>query len=46
MKTVLSTIIGPDQRGFLKDRYIEENIRLIYDLIEYCKKTKREGLLL
>ena len=36
----------PDQKGFLKNRHIEENTRLVYDLIQYCKKTKREGILL
>ena len=33
-KKVLEKIIGPDQKGFLKNRYIEENTRLIYDLIK------------
>ena len=45
MKTVLDEIIGPDQKGFLKDRYIEENTRLVYDLIQYCKEKKKEGIL-
>ena len=46
MKNVLKEIIGPDQKGFLKDRYIEENTRLVYDLMQYCKETHREGMLL
>ena len=46
LKTVLSNIISLDQKGFLKDRYMEENTRFIYDLIEYCKHTKRDGSLL
>ena len=46
MKKNLHDIIGPDQKGFLKNRHIEENTRLVYDLIQYCKKTKREGILL
>ena len=46
MKKVVHDIIGPDQKGFLKNRHIEENTRLVYDLIQYCKKTKREGILL
>ncbi len=46
MKKVLSKIIGPDQKGFLEDRFLEENTRLVYDLIKYCKDTKKEGLLL
>ena len=44
MKKVLNTIISSDQRGFLKD--MEENTRLIYDLIQYCKENNREGILL
>ena len=46
MRTVLNKIINPNQKGFLKDRYIEENTRLIYDLIQYCKENNKEGLLL
>ena len=46
MKKVLNEIINSDQRGFLKDRYMEENIRLIYDLMQYCKENNREGTLL
>lgn len=46
MKIVLGEIIGLDQRGFLKDRYMEENTRLVYDLIHYCKENKLDGLLL
>lgn len=46
MKTVLNHTIGPNQKGFLKGRYIEENTRLIYDLIQYCKENNKAGLLL
>ena len=46
MKTVLNDIIGPDQKGFLKERYIEENTRLVYDIIQYCKEKKKVGILL
>jgi hypothetical protein len=45
MINFLKEIIGPDQKGFLKDRYIEENTRLAYDLMQYYKKHK-EGMLL
>ena len=30
---VLPTLINPDQTGYVKGRYIGENVRLIYDLI-------------
>ena len=46
MKTALNDIIGPDQKGFLKERYIEENTRLVYDLIQYCKAKNKVGILL
>jgi hypothetical protein len=39
MINFLKEIIGPDQKGFLKDGYIEENTRLAYDLMQYYKKT-------
>ena len=43
MKSVLNDIISPDQKGFLKDRYMEENTRYVYDL-HYCKKKKKDYL--
>ena len=46
MRNVLTHIISDDQKGFLKERYIEENTRLIYDLIQYCKEFNKVGLLL
>lgn len=46
MKKVLSELIGPEQSGFLKDRYIGENIRTILDLINYCKTNYVSGALL
>ena len=46
MKTVLNDKIGPDQKGFLKEGYIEEYTRLVYDLIQYCKEKNKVGILL
>jgi len=46
MRNVLDHIIGSSQKGFLKGRYIEENTRLVYDLIQYCKDYNRDALLL
>ena len=34
-----------DQTGFMKGRYIGENIRLIYDLIEHTMTEKKGGIL-
>ena len=46
LKKVLPSIVSPNQRGFLKGRYMEENTRFVYDLIQFCKEKKRDGLLL
>ena len=32
------------KKVFIKDRFIEENIRLTYDMINYCAKNKPKGL--
>ena len=34
----IETLINPDQTGYVKGRYIGENVRLIYDLIHYADK--------
>ena len=46
MKRVLPDIICESQKGFLKDRFIGENTRLVYDLIQYLKRNNKSGLLL
>ena len=46
VKKILPDIIGIDQKGFIKDRYIGENTRLMYDVMEYLKSKKKVGLLL
>jgi hypothetical protein len=43
MKLVLPFIIQKDQTGFLKDRYIGENISLFLDTQHYLHKTKKTG---
>ena len=45
IEVVLPGLIHPDQTGFVKGRYIGENIRLITDLMEYTKKQKTSGIL-
>ena len=45
IKVVLPGLTHPDQTGFVKGRYIGENIRLITDLMEYTKKQKTPGIL-
>ena len=39
-------MIHADQTGFVKGRYIGENIRLISDVMEQTRKLNRPGILL
>ena len=45
-KRYLDKIINPDQTGFLPNRYIGENTRLIYDIMHYTEEEDIPGLLL
>jgi exonuclease III len=46
LKAVLPSIIHEDQSGFIRNRYLGDNIRLIYDLIDYLNVNDAPGLLL
>ena len=46
LKSVLPSLIKEDQTGFMANRYIGGNIRLIYDLISYLYRENKPGLLL
>ena len=46
LKNVLPTLINHDQTGFLKGRFIGENIRLIDSIICYARENNIPGLLL
>ena len=46
LKKVLDSIIHPDQTAFLKNRFIGENIRTIYDVLWEAQNQKQKGLLL
>jgi hypothetical protein len=46
MKPLLSALIHENQKGFLKNRYIGENSRLLYDIIHYCNDNNKPGLVL
>ena len=46
IKTILPNIIHSDQKGFIKGRFIGENTRLIYDIIEACNRKKIEGVII
>ena len=43
---VIKICINEDQTGFIKGRFIGENIRLILDLMEHCNDYDKLGLLL
>ena len=40
MKEILSTIISNDQVGYLKERYIGQNIRTIKDVMQVCNENE------
>ena len=44
LQIVLQNIINPDQVGYIKSRFIGENIRTIQDIIEYSSLFKHPGL--
>ena len=46
VKSVLPRLINYDQTGFMKGRFIGENIRLIDCIIQYAKEKNIHGLLL
>ena len=46
LSKVIKKLVHNDQTGFIKGRYIGENIRLISDVIEYCQMDKSEGILM
>jgi hypothetical protein len=46
LKSVLPKLIHEDQTGFLKGRFIGENIRLVYDILNYTEENDIPGMLL
>ncbi|PIK36905.1 pol-like protein [Apostichopus japonicus] len=45
LKCVIHKIIGPNQTGFMKGKFIGENIRFVLDLIDYASNHNIPGLL-
>ena len=43
---LLPKLVSDDQTGFIRDRFIGENIRLIDSVIKYTKARNMPGLLL
>ncbi len=46
MQSVLGNIIHEDQTGYIKNRYIGTNARLLEDYFEHCENFKIPGILL
>ena len=44
LEKVLPKLISPDQTGYVKGRYIGENIRLIEDLMFYTETENLPGI--
>ena len=45
VKQVLPSIINDSQTGFIKGRYIGENIRLIFDIIDNAEEQNESGMI-
>ena len=46
MKMVLPPVISSNQKGFMKNRYIGENTRLVYDIISELNCQDKSGIIL
>ena len=46
IKGVLTSILHTDPKGFIKGRFIGENIRLMNDIIYECEVQNRDGLII
>ena len=46
IKTVIDKLISRDQSGFISGRYIGDNTRLVYDLMQFVDEKNIPGLLL
>ena len=46
VKKVMNKLISTDQTGFMEGRYIGENTRLLYDIMQYTEEQHIPGLLL
>ncbi len=45
MQKVISHLISYDQAGYIKGRHIAENIRNIYDIIDYTALQNTPGMI-
>ncbi len=45
LQGIIGNIINSDQSGYIKNRYIGDNIRTISDIIDYCKIYNKPGII-
>ena len=45
IKSTLENLINPDQTGFISNRFLGENTRLLLDTMNYCEQNSVGGLL-
>ena len=46
LRKILMDVISPEQKGFLQDRFIGENTRIVYDIIDTLKRNGKQGLIM
>ena len=46
IESILSSLIHSDQTGFIKSRFISQNVRLLNDIMEYTEAKNPPGILL
>ena len=46
IKNILNDIVSSNQTSLLQDIFIEENTRLVYDIMQYCEEHKVPGFLM
>ena len=46
IKKILPNIIDLDQSGFMSERFTGDNIRLVYDVLNFSNEHKKSGILL
>ena len=46
IKTVLPSLIDTDQSGFMSNRFTGDNLRLVYDTLNFSNQLQKPGILL
>ena len=46
LKTVIHQLISPSQTAYIQGRFIGENSRLVYDIIEHLNNTSSSGIIM